>query len=108
MPSVTLLSLSAGLRHRGQPVRTWLPGRRIAIGADGVGCAVDTVLDLAGPVSRLVVAVRLPVRRDDGARRRFLQARDAGLVGRPFFAHHDPDAVWLSDSKPAFADAFPW
>jgi L-lysine 2,3-aminomutase len=37
-----------------------------------------------------------------------IQARDPSLVGRPFFAHYDPDAVWLSDLKPAFADRFPF
>ncbi|MFD0855140.1 KamA family radical SAM protein, partial [Actinomadura adrarensis] len=38
----------------------------------------------------------------------FIQCRDAELVGKPFFAKYDPDAVWLDDLKPAFADAFPW
>jgi len=38
----------------------------------------------------------------------FIQARDAELVNRPFFAKYDPAAVWLDDLKPAFADAFPW
>jgi hypothetical protein len=37
-----------------------------------------------------------------------IQARDPSLVGRPFFAHFDPDAVWLSDLRPAFADRFPF
>jgi L-lysine 2,3-aminomutase len=37
-----------------------------------------------------------------------IQARDPSLVGRPFFAHYDPDAVWISDLKPAFADRFPF
>ncbi|HSR85582.1 MAG TPA: lysine 2,3-aminomutase [Streptosporangiaceae bacterium] len=37
-----------------------------------------------------------------------IQARDPSLVGRPFFAHYDPDAVWLSDLRPAFADGFPF
>jgi KamA family protein len=32
---------------------------------------------------------------------RMLQARDPALVGRPFFATHDPAAVWLTDLKPA-------
>ena len=35
-----------------------------------------------------------------------IQARDPSLVGRPFFAHYDPDAVWLSDLRPAFTDRF--
>lgn len=39
---------------------------------------------------------------------RMLQARDANLVGRPFFARFDPEAVWLTDLKPAFADRFPF
>ncbi|WP_433416874.1 KamA family radical SAM protein [Microtetraspora malaysiensis] len=38
----------------------------------------------------------------------FIQARDPELVGRPFFAHYDPDAVWLGDLRPAFADRFPF
>jgi KamA family protein len=38
---------------------------------------------------------------------RFIQARDPGLVGRPFFAKFDPDATWLTDLKPAFDD-FPF
>jgi hypothetical protein len=37
-----------------------------------------------------------------------IQARDPSLVGRPFFAHFDPSAVWLSDLRPAFADRFPF
>jgi KamA family protein len=37
-----------------------------------------------------------------------IQARDPGLVGRPFFAKFDPSATWLSDLKPAFADRFPF
>jgi L-lysine 2,3-aminomutase len=37
-----------------------------------------------------------------------IQARDPSLVGRPFFAHFDPDAVWLTDLRPAFADRFPF
>jgi KamA family protein len=37
-----------------------------------------------------------------------IQARDPSLVGKPFFAHFDPDAVWLSDLRPAFADRFPF
>ncbi|GAA4569861.1 KamA family radical SAM protein [Planotetraspora kaengkrachanensis] len=38
----------------------------------------------------------------------FIQARDPQLVGRPFFARYDPEAVWLSDLRPAFADRFPF
>jgi KamA family protein len=37
-----------------------------------------------------------------------IQSRDPSLVGRPFFAEYDPDAVWLSDLRPAFADRFPF
>lgn len=39
---------------------------------------------------------------------RMLQARDPALVGRPFFAHFDPRAAWLTDLEPAFADRFPF
>ncbi len=38
----------------------------------------------------------------------FIQARNPELVGRPFFAQYDPDAVWLTDLRPAFADRFPF
>jgi hypothetical protein len=38
----------------------------------------------------------------------FIQARDPALVNRPFFARYDPDAVWLDDLRPAFADSFPF
>ncbi len=37
-----------------------------------------------------------------------IQARQPELVGRPFFAHYDPSAKWLSDLRPAFAGQFPW
>jgi L-lysine 2,3-aminomutase len=37
-----------------------------------------------------------------------IQARDPSLVGRPFFARYDPDAVWLSDLEPAFSSRFPF
>lgn len=39
---------------------------------------------------------------------RMIQARDPGLVGKPFFARFDPQATWLSDLVPAFADRFPF
>ena len=39
---------------------------------------------------------------------RMIQARDPSLVGRPFFARFDPDAIWLTDLQPAFADRFPF
>lgn len=32
---------------------------------------------------------------------RMLQARDPDLVGRPFFARYDPEAIWFTDLKPA-------
>jgi KamA family protein len=37
-----------------------------------------------------------------------IQARDPSLVGRPFFARFDPQAVWLTDLQPAFDSMFPW
>ncbi|HEV2373744.1 MAG TPA: lysine 2,3-aminomutase [Streptosporangiaceae bacterium] len=37
-----------------------------------------------------------------------IQARDPELVGRPFFAQFDPEATWLSDLVPAFANRFPF
>jgi L-lysine 2,3-aminomutase len=38
---------------------------------------------------------------------RFLQGRDPGWVGRPFFARYDEDATWLDELEPAGdADAF--
>jgi hypothetical protein len=37
-----------------------------------------------------------------------IQARDPGLVGSPFFARFDPDACWLTDLEPVFADRFPF
>jgi KamA family protein len=37
-----------------------------------------------------------------------IQARDPSLVGIPFFARFDPDATWISDLEPAFADGWPW
>jgi KamA family protein len=39
---------------------------------------------------------------------RLIQARNAELVGKPFFAKYDPTAVWVDDLKPAFADEFPF
>ncbi|MEV0633286.1 KamA family radical SAM protein [Nonomuraea wenchangensis] len=38
----------------------------------------------------------------------FIQARDPSLVGRPFFARYDPEAVWLTDLRPAFGERFPF
>ncbi|WP_030165871.1 KamA family radical SAM protein [Spirillospora albida] len=38
----------------------------------------------------------------------FIQCRDADLVGKPFFAKYDPEAVWLDDLEPAFTDRFPF
>ncbi len=37
-----------------------------------------------------------------------IQARDPALVGRPFYAQFDPQAIWLSDLVPAFAPRFPF
>ena len=40
---------------------------------------------------------------------KMIQARDASLVGKPFFAQYDEDATWLFDLKPAFgATKFPY
>ncbi|HIW63980.1 MAG TPA: lysine 2,3-aminomutase [Candidatus Stackebrandtia excrementipullorum] len=55
--------------------------------------AVDGVVDING---EKVIALRM------------LQARDPELVGRPFFAKYDENAVWVDDLKPAFADRFPF
>ncbi|MBW8485783.1 KamA family radical SAM protein [Actinomadura parmotrematis] len=38
----------------------------------------------------------------------FIQARNDDLVGKPFFAKYDPEAIWLDELKPAFADRFPF
>lgn len=38
----------------------------------------------------------------------FIQCRDSDLVGKPFFAKYDPEAVWLDDLRPAFTDRFPF
>jgi KamA family protein len=38
----------------------------------------------------------------------FIQCRDPELVNRPFFARYDPEAVWLTDLRPAFGDRFPF
>ncbi len=32
----------------------------------------------------------------------FLQGRNQNWVGKPFFAEYNPDAIWISDLKPAF------
>jgi KamA family protein len=37
-----------------------------------------------------------------------IQARNPSLVGKPFFARFDPNAIWLSDLEPAFASRFPF
>jgi hypothetical protein len=37
-----------------------------------------------------------------------IQARDPSLVGRPFFARFDQNAIWLSDLEPAFGTRFPF
>ncbi len=36
----------------------------------------------------------------------FIQGRDPDWVGRPFFAHYDPNAMWIDELKPAFDDKF--
>ena len=48
--------------------------------------SVDGVAEIAG---EKVFALRL------------VQARSSQYVGRPFFAQYDPQAIWLSDLKPA-------
>jgi L-lysine 2,3-aminomutase len=37
-----------------------------------------------------------------------IQARNPAIVGKPFFARFDPNAIWLSDLEPAFAPRFPF
>jgi L-lysine 2,3-aminomutase len=54
---------------------------------------VDGVVDLMGEKA---IALHL------------IQCRDADLVGKPFYAKYDPEAAWLDELKPAFADRFPW
>lgn len=34
----------------------------------------------------------------------FLQGRDSGWVGKPFFAKYNPDAIWIDDLEPAFGE----
>jgi hypothetical protein len=39
----------------------------------------------------------------------FIQCRDPEMVNKPFFARYDPEAVWLTDLRPAFgAERFPF
>jgi len=38
----------------------------------------------------------------------YLQARQADLVGRPFFARFDPQAIWFDELKPASPDDEPF
>ena len=54
---------------------------------------VDGIVDVAG---EKVFALHM------------IQARDPQLVGKPFFARFDPDAIWLSDLEPAFSSRFPF
>lgn len=35
----------------------------------------------------------------------FLQGRDPGWVGKPFFAKFDPNAIWIDDLEPAFGES---
>lgn len=39
---------------------------------------------------------------------RFLQCRDEGWIGRPFFAKYDPEAVWFDDLEPLDGMELPW
>ena len=39
---------------------------------------------------------------------RFLQCRDEGWIGRPFFAKYDPEAVWFDDLEPLPGMQLPW
>src|SRR5215471_18276604 len=55
--------------------------------------SIDGIIELAG---QRVFALHM------------IQARDPGLVGKPFFARYNPTATWLSDLEPAFAERFPW
>ncbi len=36
----------------------------------------------------------------------FIQGRNSDWVGKPFFAKYNPDALWLDDLEPAFAEKF--
>ena len=66
--------------------------RAVDVGDSGKVC-VDGIADVAG--QRVFVL-------------HMIQARDPDLVGKPFFAHYDPDATWLTDLRPAFAGRFPF
>ena len=37
-----------------------------------------------------------------------VQSRDPNIVNKPFFAKYNPNAYWLDDLEPAFADSFPF
>ena len=54
---------------------------------------IDGIIDMAGD---RVFALHM------------IQARDPSLVGRPFFARFDQNAIWLSDLEPAFGTRFPF
>jgi len=65
------------------PVMSAIPGK----------VSVDGIAEIAG--ERVIVL-------------HMIQARDARLVNKPFFARYDPAARWLTDLEPAFADRFPF
>ncbi|MFO7588028.1 MAG: lysine 2,3-aminomutase, partial [Gemmatimonadota bacterium] len=35
----------------------------------------------------------------------FLQGRNPGWVGKPFFAKYNSDAVWIDELEPAFGES---
>lgn len=39
---------------------------------------------------------------------RFLQCRDEGWIGRPFFAKYNPNSVWFDDLEPLEGMQLPW
>jgi L-lysine 2,3-aminomutase len=54
---------------------------------------------------KVLVAGEAEVRGERVFVLQLLQGRNPEWVGRPFFAHYDPDAAWLDDLEPAFGES---
>ncbi|MBN1427389.1 MAG: lysine 2,3-aminomutase [Anaerolineae bacterium] len=86
--------------------RAWQIFRSAYSQVSGLGRTVRGPVMSASP-GKVVVNGIATIREQRVFVLQFLQGRDPNWVGRPFMAHFDPAATWLTDLKSAFAEEFP-
>ncbi|MEV4641952.1 lysine 2,3-aminomutase [Actinoplanes sp. NPDC049548] len=108
VPYYMFVERDTGPRHYFEVplVRAWEIYREAVSSVSGLARTVRGPSMSTGP-GKIVVDGVARLGQQRALALRYLQARDPGLVGRPFFAEYDAGAVWATDLRPfSDADAF--